>query len=54
MFKKIYKFVFKAEKYTKKYNKNAQNPFLKRNFEYNPYKNLYEQTYIWIEKPDIC
>lgn len=33
-----------------KYNKKATNPFLEQNFEHNPFKNIYEQTYIWIEK----
>jgi len=33
-----------------KYDKKAQNPFLKGDFEYNPFKSIYEQTYIWIEK----
>ncbi len=35
---------------TEKYNKNAKNPFLENNFEYNPFKSIYEQTYIWVEK----
>ena len=37
-------------KKVEKYNKKATNPFLEQNFEHNPFKNIYEQTYIWIEK----
>ena len=37
-------------KKTEKYNKKATNPFLKADFENNPFKNIYEQTYIWITK----
>ena len=37
-------------KKAEKYNKKAQNPFLSKEFEYNPFKSIYEQTYIWIEK----
>lgn len=33
---------------TKKYDKKAQNPFLKNEFQYNPFKSVYEQTYMWI------
>ena len=33
-----------------KYNKKATNPFLNSDFEQNPFKSIYEQTYIWIEK----
>ena len=35
---------------TKEYDKKATNPFLETNFEYNPFKTIYEQTYIWIDK----
>lgn len=34
-----------------KYDKKAANPFLAKDFEYNPFKSIYEQTYLWIEKP---
>ena len=34
-----------------KYDNKAKNPFLENNFEYNPFKSIYEQTYIWVEKP---
>lgn len=37
-------------KKTKKYDKKATNPFLNQNFEYNPFKSIYEQTYIWVDK----
>ncbi|MBQ2984191.1 MAG: hypothetical protein IJD57_05285 [Candidatus Gastranaerophilales bacterium] len=33
------------------YNKKAKNPFIENNFAYNPFKSIYEQTYIWVEKP---
>jgi len=38
-------------KKTKKYDKYAKNPFLDKDFEYNPFKSIYEQTYIWVDKP---
>ena len=34
----------------KKYDKKATNPFLKAQYAYNPFKSIYEQTYIWVEK----
>lgn len=34
----------------KKYDKKATNPFLENNGDYNPFKSIYEQTYIWVEK----
>ena len=34
-----------------KYDKTAKNPFLNKNYTYNPFKSIYEQTYIWVEKP---
>ncbi len=37
---------------TKKYDKKALNPFLSKDFSYNPFKSIWEQTYIWIEKPN--
>lgn len=33
-----------------KYNKKAKNPFLTNDYKYNPFKSIYEQTYIWVEK----
>ena len=33
----------------KKYDKKAANPFLKAQYAYNPFKSIYEQTYIWVE-----
>lgn len=33
-----------------KYDKKAQNPFLNNDYKYNPFKSIYEQTYIWVEK----
>lgn len=32
-----------------KYDKKAKNPFLEANFDYNPFKSIYEQTYIWVD-----
>ena len=34
-----------------KYDKKAKNPFIENDFSYNPFKSIYEQTYIWVEKP---
>lgn len=34
----------------KKYDKKATNPFLEKHFENNPFKSIYEQTYIYITK----
>ena len=34
----------------KTYDKKATNPFLKGEYEQNPFKTIYEQTYIWITK----
>lgn len=33
----------------KQYDKKATNPFIQNNIEYNPFKSIYEQTYIWVE-----
>lgn len=46
MFKKYKKTIFIK---LKRYDKKATNPFLENTFEYNPFKSIYEQTYIWIE-----
>ena len=35
---------------TEKYNKKATNPFINNDFQYNPFKSIYEQTYIWVEE----
>lgn len=35
----------------KKYNKKATNPFTQNFKNYDNAKSIYEQTYIWIEKP---
>ena len=32
------------------YNKKAINPFVHNDFQYNPFKSIYEQTYIWVTK----
>ncbi len=45
MFNQYIKTLFKKLNH---YNSKAQNPFL-NNQEYNPFKSLYEQTYIWVE-----
>ena len=37
-------------KKTQKYDKKATNPFLEANFEKNHFKNIYEQTYLWVTK----
>ena len=37
-------------KKSEKYNKKATNPFTNKDFEYNPFKSVYEQTYIWVTK----
>lgn len=44
-FKEIFKKVYK-------YDKKAKNPFLEREYSYNPFKSIYEQTYLWVEKPE--
>ena len=44
---RYFKFLIKK---TEKYHKKATNPFLNNNFEYNPRKSIYEQTYIWVTK----
>ena len=50
MFKKYLNVLIKK---MEKYDKKATNPFLKHDFSYNPFKSIYEQTYIWVEKvPD--
>ena len=51
MFGKYLNIIFKK---IKKYDKYASNPFLNKDFEYNPFKSIYEQTYIWVEKPDFA
>lgn len=33
-------------------NKKAQNPFLKDDFKYNPFRNSIYQTYVWVEDVD--
>ncbi|MBQ4647477.1 MAG: hypothetical protein IJB79_09035 [Candidatus Gastranaerophilales bacterium] len=40
----------KIIKKVKNYDKKATNPFLDGRFENNPFKTIYEQTYIWITK----
>lgn len=37
-------------KKVEKYDKKAANPFLEHQFENNPFKSIYEQTYIWVTK----
>ncbi|MBQ8635056.1 hypothetical protein IJ425_02765 [bacterium] len=37
-------------KKSQKYDKKATNPFINKDFEYNPFKSIYEQTYIWVTK----
>lgn len=44
---KYFKILFKK---TEKYDKKATNPFLSEDFKYNPFKSIYEQTYIWVTK----
>ncbi len=38
---------------TKKYDKKASNPFINNDFKYNPFKSIYEQTYIWVEEKRV-
>ena len=40
----------KIIKNVENYDKKATNPFLNNQFENNPFKTIYEQTYIWITK----
>jgi hypothetical protein len=40
----------KINKRTNELNKKAQNPFLQRKMEYNPFEGAFSQTYVWIEK----
>ena len=45
----------KAQKYAQlynKYDKQAQNPFLELIKNYNPFKPIHEQTFVWVTKPD--
>lgn len=44
--KKYFDIIYKK---MKKYDKKAANPFLKAQYAYNPFKSIYEQTYIWVE-----
>ncbi len=42
---------FKILEYkTEKINKRAKNPFLEKNFQYNPFISAIEQSYVWIEQ----
>lgn len=45
-----FKHLKKIIKKVKNYDKQATNPFLEHQFENNPFKSIYEQTYIWITK----
>ena len=47
-----YKFFKLLYKKVEKYDKKATNPFLSNDYEYNPFKSIYEQTYIWVEKTE--
>ncbi len=40
----------KINKRTNELNQKAQNPFLQRKYEYNPFEGAFSQTYVWIEK----
>ena len=46
---KYFKILFKK---VEKYDKKATNPFLNNDFKYNPFKSIYEQTYLWVESPN--
>ena len=46
----IKKYIDILIKKVNKYDKKATNPFIKDEFAYNPFKSIYEQTYIWVEK----
>ena len=45
-----YKFLKLLYKKMEKYDKKASNPFINNEYKYNPFKSIYEQTYIWVEK----
>ena len=45
-----FKYIKLLIKKTNRYDKKATNPFLNNQFENNPFKSIYEQTYIWITK----
>lgn len=38
------------KKKVEQYDRKATNPFLNNQFENNPFKSIYEQTYIWVTK----
>lgn len=40
----------KIIKNVENYDKKATNPFLEKQFENNPFKSIYEQTYLWVTK----
>jgi len=44
---KYFKILFKKAEI---YDKKATNPFLENRFENNPFKSIYEQTYIYVTK----
>ena len=44
------KYLDKLFKKMNEYDKKATNPFLENHFDYNPFKSIYEQTYIWVDK----
>lgn len=34
------------------YDQRAQNPFLERGFEHNPFLGAFSETYIWVENDE--
>ena len=53
MVKNYMNFLYKkAQKYARMYDKRAKNPFLELQEGYNPLKRMYEQTFVWVVKPE--
>ena len=49
---KIVDYLKKVNKKIDMLNKKAQNPFLKDDFKYNPFRNSIYQTYVWVDDAD--
>ena len=49
---KIVEYLKKVNKKIDILDKRAQNPFLKDDFKYNPFRNSIYQTYVWVEDVD--
>lgn len=46
----IKEYLKNINKKVKNAEKSAKNPFLEKNFAYNPFMSAIEQTYIWVER----